>query len=190
MLCRLRSLVVMAATALAFQSCTCHREEPDAEPTLSQRSGFSAVFPTRRRDIQRDLEPLRAARATAAPPTLPAAAGTPTPGLVDLPDDFPTDVPLYEGAEPFAVQPMASDGRTVLFRIEAEPKEIFGFYRENMPAQGWSLSQEYQTKDQSFLSFKKGSMITNVTIAKDPRSDRQIIALMYYEEQELPFPEF
>jgi hypothetical protein len=186
----LRFLVVMAMGALAFQSCTCHRQEPEPEPAVSQRSGFSAALPTRRRDVQRDLEPLRAARATAVPPTLPEAFETPTPGPVDLPDDFPTDVPLFEGAEAFAVQPMASDGRTVLFRIDAEAKEIFGFYRENMPTQGWSMSQEYQTKDQSFLSFKKGNMITNVTIAKDPRSDRQIIALMYYEEQELPFPEF
>jgi hypothetical protein len=29
-----------------------------------------------------------------------------------------------------------------------------------------------------------------VTIVKDPNSGRRVVAVMYYEEEELPFPEF
>jgi hypothetical protein len=33
-------------------------------------------------------------------------------------------------------------------------------------------------------------MITNLTISKDPKTGRQVVAIMYYEEEDLPFPEF
>jgi hypothetical protein len=126
-----------------------------------------------------------------SPPTLPPAADTPTPGgVVELPDDFPEDVPVFEKAEPFAVQNVAQNGRTVLFHADAEPKVVFGFYKESMEKSGWDMTQDYQTKHQSFLSFKKGSTVTNVTIAKDAKTGKQVIALMYYEEPELSFPEF
>jgi hypothetical protein len=29
-----------------------------------------------------------------------------------------------------------------------------------------------------------------MTIAKDPRTGKQIVAMMYYDEEDLPFPEF
>ena len=187
---RLRPLLVMAIGALAFQSCTCHQEQSESEPVISKRSGFNAALPTRRREARHDSKALSMVRVTPVAPTLPAAVETPTAGVVELPEDFPSDVPVFEKAEAFAVQPTASNGRTVLFHVDAEPKEIFSFYKDNMQTQGWNMSQDYQTKDQSFLSFKKGKTITNVTIAKDPRSGRQIIALMYYQEQDLSFPEF
>ena len=59
-----------------------------------------------------------------------------------------------------------------------------------MQTKGWDVTQEYQNKEQSFLSFKKGKTITNMTIAKDPRTGKQIVAIMYYEEEDLPFKEF
>ena len=55
-----------------------------------------------------------------------------------------------------------------------------------MSGDGWNVFQEYQHKNQSFVSFRKGKMINNMTVAKDPRTGKQIVAVMYYEEQPLP----
>lgn len=185
-----RYLVVVAFSVVGLGSCTCHREVPEHGETLGPRDGFSAALPTHRRPQARPTQELRLSQINPIIPTLPRAADTPTPAQVTLPDDFPPDVPVYKDAELFGVQPVAQDGHTVLFRVDAEANEVFGYYRDDMQTQGWKVSQEYQTSHQSFLSFQKGKTVTNITVAKDPKTGKQIVAIMYYEERVLPFPEF
>jgi hypothetical protein len=176
---------------VSFQSCTCHQDRPDTTARIEQRSGFNATLPTRKREARPDDGDLARARLTPnLPPTLPPAGDTPTPGVVALPDTFPSDVPIFGDAEPVAVQNVAHDGRTVLFHVDAEPNEVFTFYKDKMNKVGWNTEQEYSTKAQSFLSFKKGNTITNVTVATDAKTGKQVIAVMYYDEPDLPFPEF
>ncbi len=182
----LRFLVWLSIGGVAFGSCTCNRGLPPPPERSERRGGFAAALPTPRQTTGQVL----VARATAIVPTLPPTGETPTPGATGLPEDFPADVPIFRDAEAFAVQNLAGKARNVLFRASAEPTEIFAYYRETMRNEGWNVTQEYQGKDQSFLSFRKGKMITNVTVAKDPRTGKQVIAVMYYEEEELPFPEF
>ena len=164
---------------VSLQSCTCHQDPPDTTSRIEQRSGFNAALPTRKREARSEDELARARLTPNLPPTLPPVADTPTPGVVTLPENFPSDVPIYGDAEPVAVQNVAHDGRTVLFHVDAEPKEVFTFYKEKMNKVGWNTEQEYATKSQSFLSFKKGSTITNVTVATDPKTGKQVIAVMY-----------
>ncbi len=185
-------LAVVLFASMAFGSCTCHEQAPPiAEKQVASRKGFGASLPTRRRGgpIEDDvaiskLQPTRA-------PTLPPAPSSPTAsGEVAMPEDFPQDVPVYENAKPFHVQKLPQDAHSVIFRADGQTKEIYDFYHSKMSAQGWNVAQEYQAKEQSFLSFKKGKMITNMTISKDPKTGKQIIAIMYYEEKEIPFAEF
>ena len=178
-------------SVISIQSCTCHEEPPlETSSKIGERGGFNAALPTRKRDARKDDDALARMRLTPEiPPTLPPTA-PPTQGTVELPDNFPSDVPVFKDAEPVAVQNVAHNGHTVLFHVDAEPKEVFSFYKEKMGKVGWNSEQEYTTKSQSFLSFKKGNTITNVTIAKDAKTGKQVIAVMYYDEPDLPFPEF
>lgn len=174
--------------SLAFGSCTCQRDLPEP-PKASERrpGGFQASFATRAPRKAKVVE--RLARITPLQPTIPAER---TPPKVDagLPDDFPSDIPLLDGAETFAVQNLAKGAKNVLFYVDEDAPKVFDFYKENMDHEGWKATQEYQQKYQSFLSFKKDRMVTNMTISKDPKTGRQVVAIMYYEEEELPFPEF
>ena len=175
--------------SLAFGSCTCQRDVPEP-PKASDRAtgGFQASLAT---PVPRKAEVVeRLARITPVEPTLPEAEETPPRGDASLPENFPTDIPLLEGAETFAVQDLAQGAKNVLFYVDEETPKVFEFYKESMDKEGWNVTQEAQQKYQSFLSFKKDKMITNMTISKDPKTGRQIVAIMYYEEEELPFPEF
>ena len=67
---------------------------------------------------------------------------------------------------------------------------MFDFYKDDMKHGGWKNEQETQNKDHSFLSFKKGDMVTNVIIGRDPKSGQQVVSVMYYREKPLPFKEF
>jgi len=185
-----RYLVLVGSIMLALGSCTCHRDVPEKEAAFEHRKGFSAALPTVRRPEARPTQELRLSQITPVIPTVSLPAGTPTPAQLALPEDFPEDVPVYKDSELFGVQQVGQDGHTVLFRVDAEASEVFNYYHENMATKGWKVSQEYQTPHQSFLSFQKGKTVTNMTVAKDPKTGKQVVAIMYYEEKDLPFPEF
>jgi hypothetical protein len=175
--------------SLAFGSCTCQRDVP-GPPKASEPAagGFQTSFATRAPRKAKVVE--RLARITPMQPTIPEAERTPPAADAGLPEDFPSDIPLFEGAETFAVQNLAQGAKNVLFYVDDDAPKVLDFYKENMDHEGWKATQEYQQKYQSFLSFKKDKMVTNMTISKDPKTGRQVVAIMYYEEEELPFPEF
>ncbi len=174
--------------ALCFSSCTCSSSTPEVpKPTPVARGGWMGK-PSPRSLPDRgpgmavtpgDVE----AREAPTPP--------PTPEQAVLPDDFPSDVPVFEGAEVAAVQKLANGASNVVFTVEdADAPQVFSFYKNDMRGNGWDVEQEYEGKEQSFLSFKKGNTITNVSVTKDPKSGKRVVAVMYYDEQPLPFDEF
>ncbi len=187
MIAWIRSMSMVMLGGMLLGSCTCHRTLPEAPTQPERRSGgFGAALPTK----AQVAKPAVAPRLTPVVPTSSPVGETPTPGAVSLPADFPQDVPVFKDAEAFAVQQLAGDAHNVLFHVDADAPEIFNYYRDNMRTEGWNVTQEYQHNNQSFLSFRKGDTITNMTVSKDPRTGKQIIAIMYYEEKPLPFPEF
>ena len=188
-----RRSMILAAVAvglLPFSSCTCQPEAPEApQKVADRRTGFGAVTTPRKlpERIEGQITP-RDLEAQAAP-TLPPKKATPDQSSV--PDNFPEGVPIPEGSHVMAVQSLANDAHNVIFATEGDTPQIFDLYKKSMGSSGWGHpTQEYQGKEQSFLSFKKGDTITNISVSKDPKSGQRIIAVMYYEEKPLPFPEF
>ena len=123
----------------------------------------------------------------------PAAAPSlgPTADQSKVPDNFPDGVPLPYGGKVMAVQSLANNAHNVVFSTDSDTPDTFNLYKNTMSGNGWgNPTQEYQGKDQSFLSFKKGDTITNISVSKDPKTGKRIVAVMYYDEKPLPFPEF
>jgi len=187
---RVMILTALAVGVLPFSSCTCRTATPEAPvSTAERRGGFGAVVTPRKL-------PERVAEAVtphelppASPPPLPTKAATPEQG--SIPDNFPEGIPVPDGSKVMAVQSLANDAHNVIFALDGEAPEVFGLYKNTMENSGWGKpTQEYQGKEQSFLSFKKGDTITNISVTKDPKTGRRIVAVMYYDEQPLPFPEF
>jgi hypothetical protein len=186
----LRGLLFVLALGLSLGSCTCHRDVPEPPQAEKRAPGLQASLPTRRGPERPAVDQIARATPRQPPPTLPTPGETPTVGVAELPADFPDDIPLFKDSKPVAVQELAGNAHNVIFQVNAEAPEVFSYYKSNMKGEGWDVKQEYEQKGQSFLSFQKGDMITNMTIAKDPRTGKQLIAIMYYKEEALPFPEF
>ena len=185
---RLSPFLAVAALTLTFSSCTCSSTTPEAPPPPQARpGGFGMLKPTERQapDIPRGVVTPKEVEAREAP-TLPTAAVE-----AKLPDDFPTDIPVFDGAKVAAVQKLANNANNVIFTADdADAPKVFDFYKKDMEHEGWKTEQEFQGPENSFLSFKKDGMITNVSVTKDPKSGKRVIAVMYYKEEPLPFPEF
>lgn len=182
------TLLAAVLLALSFSSCTCSSTTPAVpKPTPVARAGWVTKPSPRSGEVRVpdavQPEDIEAREAPTPPPATPEQAV--------LPDDFPSDVPVYEGADVAAVQKLANGASNIVFTVDhAEIPQVFDFYKNDMRGSGWNVEQEYQGKEQSFLSFKKGNTITNVSVTTDPKSGRKVIAVMYYDEQPLPFEEF
>jgi hypothetical protein len=182
-------LIFVVIGSLAFGSCgscTCGKKVEEA-PRLFPTPHAGFALPTPRQPTPEvkveptqvpTVEPTKAPEITTAVP------------VASLPEDFPGDLPLFEGSEAFAVQQLAGSAKNVLFHVDAERPEIFQHYRGQMQSKGWKLTQEYDARHQSFLSFKKGDIVTQMTISTDPRTGKRVVAIMYQKEDQLPFPEF
>jgi hypothetical protein len=181
------SLAALVVSLLPFSSCTCQRQASEP-PKVTERSGFGAIMTPRK--LPERVE----ARITPQQPE-PAEKEAPTPAAklpqTTVPENFPEGVPIPEGSEVMAVQSLANDARNVIFATEGDSPQLFKLYKDSMEESGWgNPTQEYQGQEQSFLSFKKDDTIINISVSKDPRSGKRVVAVMYYEEKPLPFPEF
>jgi hypothetical protein len=187
------SWATVAVSLLPFSSCTCYQETPEPPTKVAARPGFGTGIATRKLP-ERVEQPNVPPPVAAAPKQAPTVPPTPqeTPQEAKVPENFPAGIPIPEGSEVMAVQHLANDARNVIFSTErTDTPQLFSLYKDSMRGSGWGEpTQQYQGKDTSFLSFKKGDTITNISVSKDPKSGKRIVAVMYYEEQPLPFPEF
>ncbi|MGD9763026.1 MAG: hypothetical protein AB7V27_04850 [Candidatus Binatia bacterium] len=179
-------LALVALLLLPFGSCTCRGHAPEVPPTPASRKAGWSIKPTPR--AAPDRAEGETAHREAEAREAPTAIGTPNQS--EIPVDFPEDIPVPEGSEVTAVQQLANGAHNVIFATEDETPKLFDLYKGNMSGKEWDVTQEYQGKEQSFLSFRKGDTITNVSITKDPKTGKKVVAVMYYEEEPLPFPEF
>ncbi len=185
---RCARFALVTLLALPFGSCRCgsHTPEPPPTPTVRKATVWSLKTTPRAVQEQQDGEMVQGDVEAREAPTVSA---TPS-GAADLPADFPADIPMPEGAEIKVSTDGPQGARNVVFEADAETPKLFGLYKDNMSERGWKVEQEYGGPERSFLSFKKGDTITNVMISEDPKTGKKVIAVMYYEEEPLPFPEF
>jgi hypothetical protein len=167
-------------STVLFSSCTCHKQVSQP-PTFSEpRGGFHAA--------QRTAPPAQAQAPTATAAQLAEPAATP---LAGMPEDFPKDVPVYKDAALSQVQDLANNAHNVIFTTAAPVSDVAAFYQNKMTGAGWRVSQQFQRSNHAFMTFQKGELLANVTIAEDTRHPgQQVIAIMYEKQKPLDFDEF
>ena len=82
-----------------------------------------------------------------------------------IPSSFPSDVPLYPGAEPMAAMSAGSEGTMVMFKTMDSQQEIFKFYQTQFAEQGWEISEEENFGGQLALVGLKDSRKTKISIS-------------------------
>jgi hypothetical protein len=170
-------------SAALFTSCTCHKDISSAPPlTYNVPTAGPVSWITPRGPI---------ARATPLAPVTPQEMTAANPTPANMPDDFPPDVPIYKDASLADVQSLANDAHNVIFRTGDTIPNVFQFYETQMNKNGWQVTQRVQRSTHAFLSFRKGDMVANLTIAQDVQNaGKQVIAIMYEHEKPLDFEEF
>jgi hypothetical protein len=123
---------------------------------------------------------------TAAKTPEQVAQGKPSPSPgAQMPPDFPADVPVFKDAAVSQVQDLANNAHNVIFRTDAPVQDVATFYQDSMTKGGWKVTQQFSRSNHAFMTFQKGGMLANVTVAEDVRNPgQQVIAIMYEQQKE------
>ncbi|MBI4734321.1 MAG: hypothetical protein HY779_05900 [Rubrobacteridae bacterium] len=88
---------------------------------------------------------------------------------VKMPDDFPSDIPIYDPAKLTNALKTTSDGKTgfnIVFESSDKPGDVVKFYKEELPKNGYTISSTFESgAGSAILSIKKGeNEIGNVNV--------------------------
>lgn len=100
--------------------------------------------------------------------TLPIEKYVKTEFGIDLPADFPTDIPLEEGAaftQSYRLQYPEQKQLTVVFSSAKTLKENHALYADFFKKDGWSVTNQYESDSVSSLYAMKGSDVINITLS-------------------------
>lgn len=102
----------------------------------------------------------------------------------ELPDDFPSDIPIYSNCEVKGSMKISKDDRmTVTFECSDELKNILDFYKREFPEMGWTVSSAYDLEDGGMVSADKGEASTNIIVSKDDDTGKANMVLSYGEDR-------
>jgi hypothetical protein len=99
---------------------------------------------------------------------------------VALPDDFPKDVPVYQGAT-ININSKTREGMMVMLKSNESPEKIKQYYEKATKEQGWEENENTVAMGNiTILGYKKDNRTLTVTINTDKET---IIQLMVAEEK-------
>jgi hypothetical protein len=153
-------------TALCFGACG---GEEDASEQSALDKALSALPPEQRPKIERgESGEIRYEGQTQSGEKYVAQLG----GNVTLPANFPGDLPLYPDAVPFSA--METGGGTTIVSLDSDKQapEVYGFYKEQLPASGWAIENELNVGGQRVLTAVKGDRKVVVQIESTKKGAR------------------
>jgi len=84
-----------------------------------------------------------------------------------LPEDFPTDLPRYKGAEILQSASQGKEAFAMSMQTEDALAKVAAFYKKEMASQGWESETAMDMPNRSILAFKKGNRAVNVMLMKN-----------------------
>ena len=100
--------------------------------------------------------------------TITTEDGTYT-GGGDLPDNWPGDAPIYPDAKVVYSGSTTDGGQSsmgVTVSVAASVDEVWAFYEEALPANGWTVENTMRSAGFNVLGGSKGSRVLSVMIAE------------------------
>lgn len=147
----MKTPVVVAMTVLATLLAGCGKDEQtyktaDAQVTVKQE-GKSVIYEASGPDGVR----------------LTAAAGEEG---VPMPNDFPKDVPIIDGAKVTAAMTQGEQ-RMLHLRVPVGQAEAAKFYADALKGQGWEIENTMNMNEMAMLAARKDARECNVAVLKE-----------------------
>jgi hypothetical protein len=108
------------------------------------------------------------------PPVTVSEEGEVSGAQTNAPENFPTDIPLFEPAE---VLSTFESGKRVQVNLQtdASAERVKQFYQQEMEDLGWRLIGRGTTDENGLLTFLKGECRIQIVITSDPTGPTLIV---------------
>jgi len=161
-----RLLATAAATSLLLVGCSDEASTPESQdPVARPAPKKQAVKPPPRNTIVETIDPDgKSMHLTATDPKgkeITASIGD----EIDLPEQFPKDVPIFPGSTPMAFLFSPGEGIIVTFKSVEEQQDIFDFYRDKLKGDGWEIVKNPELGRQLAFDAIKGDRRVSVVVA-------------------------
>lgn len=93
---------------------------------------------------------------------------------IQMPKDFPQDVPVYPGAILFAAT-SAANSHLYTFNTSVGVDLVGAYYAQQLPTDGWTLTHRQLDPFQASFQGQKGNRTLNVSVSSE--GERTLIAL-------------
>jgi hypothetical protein len=137
-----RTLLTAAAAALLMIGCGSEESTSDRQEPASRPSPATPPIPLPTNKIIEKIDPDgKAIHLTATNPAgkkFQASIGD----EVEIPDEFPDDVPIFPGSTPMASMSAGDEGIIVTFKSRENQQVIFDFYQSSLVEGGWVLLEK------------------------------------------------
>jgi hypothetical protein len=97
-----------------------------------------------------------------------------------IPDNFPKDIHVYDGATTLAVITMPS-GFSLQLETKDDVAKVAETYKKTMAFDGWGSETTYASPQQTTLSYKKDKRSVNIMVMTADR--KTLIAMVVMEEK-------
>lgn len=98
-------------------------------------------------------------------------------GAVEMPSDFPEDLPRYPGATATASLAAGAQGTFVAFSTEHDQRVVVDYYKKELPGMGWTIENQASVGGQDLLSAAKGRRRASLAFSTAEGTTRISIAL-------------
>jgi nitrous oxide reductase accessory protein NosL len=160
----IRTLFAAAAASLLMIGCGSEESTPEPPAPATQPAPDTAATPEQESGIIEKMDPDgKGMHITATKPDgkkFEASIGE----QVDMPDEFPKDVPVFPGSTPMASMYSPDDGILVTFKSPEEQQAIFDFYQSSLTNDGWDVRDAEGYVDQLSLEARKENRTVTVTV--------------------------
>lgn len=157
----IRALATVAAASLLLIGCGSEESTPDPQEPVAQPVPVTAsVRPPRNKIVERRDPDGKGMHLTATDPDgkqFSASIGD----KIEIPEEFPKDVPIFPGSTPMAYLYAPDEGIIVTFKSGEEQQDIFDFYQSSLADDGWEILENNTDNNQlSFESIKDDRKIS------------------------------
>jgi hypothetical protein len=98
----------------------------------------------------------------------------------EIPENFPDEVPIYPGAVPARGKGAEVDGTPLaavhLMSLDS-PEQVFGFYRDKLESDGWTILDREGDAERNAIMASKGKCRVNVLAAPSDDGGSNIIVV-------------
>jgi hypothetical protein len=84
---------------------------------------------------------------------------------IDIPEEFPKDVPIFPGSTPMAFMSSPDEGVIVTFKSGEEQQDIFDFYQSSLADGGWEILEDSMFDGQLSFDALKDNRKVSVIVA-------------------------